>query len=432
MSRQNKVNPDRYTGAGRLTPDDLARERRKQSESQFGRGRASARKAMPPWLANDQGGDDRDNENRGNDNQDDLFADTADRDAIDPLAERMNKALATPFLVQEMTLEVGASIGIAMYPDDGDDVDTLIQRADVAMYVAKSTFRGHEFYSHDQDTYSPTKLALLGELRTAIDNGQLAVFYQPKVDVATGAIVGAEALVRWNHPRRGFVPPDEFVSVAEHTGLLRPLTLFVLEQALRECARWRGAGFDLDVAVTLSVRNLLDVELPNDVMRLLATHALPPSAVELEITESALLADPIRTNGVLQELHRIGVGISIDDFGTGYSSLSYLRRMPVDELKIDRSFVTDMALDENAALIVRSTIDLGRNLGLRVVAEGVETQEVWEQLAGLGCHVAQGFFFGRPLASEPFLQQLATRGSFAGPSALKQFPTVRARRSEVA
>jgi diguanylate cyclase (GGDEF)-like protein len=361
-----------------------------------------------------------------------LLADTGDRDAIDPLAERMNQALATPFLVQEMTLEVGASIGIAMYPNDGDDVDTLIQRADVAMYVAKSTFRGHEFYSHDQDTYSPTKLALLGELRSAIDNGQLAVFYQPKIDVATGAIVGAEALVRWNHPRRGFVPPDEFVSVAEHTGLLRPLTLFVLEQALGQCARWRAAGFDLDVAVNLSVRNLLDVEMPNDVARLLAAHALPPSALELEITESALLADPIRTNGVLQELHGIGVGISIDDFGTGYSSLSYLRRMPVDELKIDRSFVTDMALDENAALIVRSTIDLGRNLGLRVVAEGVETQEVWEQLAGLGCHVAQGFFFGRPLASEPFLQQLATRGSFMGPSALKQFPTVRARRSEVA
>jgi diguanylate cyclase (GGDEF)-like protein len=346
-----------------------------------------------------------------------LLADTGDRQAVDSLAERMNQALATPFLVQEMTLEVGASIGIAMNPDDGEDVDTLIQRADVAMYVAKSTFRGHEFYAHDQDTYSPTRLALLGELRTAIDEGQLAVVYQPKVDVVNGEIVGAEALVRWNHPRRGFVPPDEFVPIAEHTGLLRPLTLLVLDQALEQCARWREAGFELDVAVNLSVRNLLDVEMPNDIRRLLAKHAVPASALELEITESALLADPVRTNGVLQDLHRTGVGISIDDFGTGYSSLSYLRRMPVDELKIDRSFVTDMALDENAALIVRSTIDLGRNLGLRVVAEGVETREVWEQLAALGCHVAQGYFFGRPASASQFLRRLASRGGVASATA---------------
>jgi diguanylate cyclase (GGDEF)-like protein len=347
-----------------------------------------------------------------------LLGDADDRQSIDSLAGRMNQALAAPFLVQEMTLEVGASIGIAIFPGDGDDVDTLIQRADVAMYVAKSTFRGHEFYSHDQDTYSPTKLALLGELRTAIEDGQLAVAYQPKVEVATGRIIGAEALVRWNHPRRGFVPPDEFIPVAEHTGLLRPLTLFVLESSLEQCARWRKAGFELDIAVNLSARNLLDVELPKDVMALLERFDLPPSALELEITESALLADPVRTNGVLNELHRIGVGISIDDFGTGYSSLSYLRRMPVDELKIDKSFVTDMALDENAALIVRSTIDLGRNLGLRVVAEGVETREVWDELASLGCHVAQGYFFGRAVAAPQFLRQLATHGAVAPSSAL--------------
>jgi diguanylate cyclase (GGDEF)-like protein len=352
-----------------------------------------------------------------------LLVDAGDHHTIDSLAERMNEALAAPFLVQEMTLEVGASIGIATFPEDGDDVDTLIQRADVAMYVAKSTFRGHEFYSHDQDTYSPTKLALLGELRTAIEDGQLSVAYQPKVEVGSGRIIGAEALVRWNHPRRGFVPPDEFIPVAEHTGLLRPLTMFVLESSLEQCARWRRAGFELDIAVNLSVRNLLDVELPNDVVRLLERFDLPPSALELEITESALLADPIRTNGVLQELHGIGVGISIDDFGTGYSSLSYLRRMPVDELKIDKSFVTDMALDENAALIVRSTIDLGRNLGLRVVAEGVETREVWEQLAALGCHVAQGYFFGRAVAAPQFLRQLASRGAPALSSSLADRPS---------
>jgi EAL domain-containing protein (putative c-di-GMP-specific phosphodiesterase class I) len=187
---------------------------------------------------------------------------------------------------------------------------------------------------------------------------------------------------------------------------------------------------DLTVAVNLSVRNLLDVEMPDDIRRLLATHDLPASALELEITESALLADPVRTNGVLQELHRIGVGISIDDFGTGYSSLSYLRRMPVDELKIDRSFVTDMAHDENAALIVRSTIDLGRNLGLRVVAEGVESREVWEQLAALGCHVAQGYFFGRPVASDEFLQHVTERGSGAGPRPITRLARVSDRSSQ--
>jgi diguanylate cyclase (GGDEF)-like protein len=358
-----------------------------------------------------------------------LLSDGGDRQTIETLAEKMNKALGEPFLVQQMTLEVGASIGIAIAPQDGDDVDTLIQRADVAMYVAKSTFRGHEFYSHDQDTYSPTKLALLGELRTAIEDGQLSVAYQPKVEVESGRIIGAEALVRWNHPRRGFVPPDEFVPVAEHTGLLRPLTLFVLESALEQCARWRAAGFELDVAVNLSVRNLLDVEMPGDVRRLLAKFGLPPSVLELEITESALLADPIRTHGVLQELHEIGVGISIDDFGTGYSSLSYLRRMPVDELKIDKSFVTDMALDENAALIVRSTIELGRNLGLRVVAEGVETREVWEQLAALGCHVAQGYFFGRAVAAPQFLRLLSRKVTPLPSKAESAAPPVRLLRS---
>ena len=359
-----------------------------------------------------------------------LLLETGDRQAVNALAERMNHALADPFPVHEMTLEVGASIGIAMFPEDGDDVDTLIQRADVAMYVAKSTFRGHEFYSHDQDTYSPTRLALLGELRTALETGQLAVAYQPKVEVATGRIIGAEALIRWDHPRRGFVPPDEFIPVAEHTGLLRPMTLFVLESALEQCAKWRATGYELDVAVNLSVRNLLDIELPNDVARLLSKYGLPPSVLELEITESALLADPVRTHGVLQELHRVGVGISIDDFGTGYSSLSYLRRMPVDELKIDKSFVTDMALDENAALIVRSTIDLGRNLGLRVVAEGVETREVWEQLAALGCHVAQGYFFGRAVAAPQFARQL-TRGAGTSPGAPEEstLPRVRVLRS---
>jgi diguanylate cyclase (GGDEF)-like protein len=335
-----------------------------------------------------------------------LLVGAPDRDTADSLASRVVDAFTAPFVVHDLTLEVGASIGIAMYPDDGQDVDTLVQRADVAMYQAKNTLKGHEFYSAENDSYSPSRLVLLGELRGAIDGGDLTVAYQPKVDIATGRIIGAEALVRWLHPKRGFIPPDEFIPVAEHTGLLRPLTLYVLAAALEECARWRTAGFDIGIAVNLSVRNLLDVELPDVVAQLLREWSLPPSALELEITESALIADPARTNSVLRQLNEIGVGISIDDFGTGYSSLSYLRQMPVDEIKIDKSFVTDMAVDENDALIVRSTIDLGRNLGLRVVAEGVETTEVWEELSRLGCHTAQGYLFGRPTSGDDFLELL--------------------------
>jgi diguanylate cyclase (GGDEF)-like protein len=336
-----------------------------------------------------------------------LVMDASNRMTVTSLAERVLQALTTPFVVQDMTLEVGASIGIAVYPDHGRDVDTLVQRADVAMYEAKNSLRGHQFYAPELDSYSPTRLLLVGDLRKAIEDRSLSVAFQPKVDVRTGSIIGAEALARWAHRGRGLVPPDEFIPIAEHTGLLRPLTLLVLETALEQCARWRGAGHEIGVAVNLSVRNLLDAELPDDVARLLARFGLPPSALELEITESALVADPGRTYAVLQRLHDIGAGISIDDFGTGYSSLSYLRRMPLDEVKIDKSFVIGMSTDENDALIVRSTIDLCVNLGLRVVAEGVETLEIWERLADLGCHVAQGFYFGAPLAADEFFRRLA-------------------------
>jgi diguanylate cyclase (GGDEF)-like protein len=337
-----------------------------------------------------------------------LLTETPDRDAAEVLAARLIEALATPFLVHELTLDVGASVGIALYPDHGRDVDTLLQRADVAMYQAKGNLRGHVTYSQDQDSYNPDRLVLLGELRTAIENRELSVVYQPKVELATGRVVGAEALVRWPHPRRGLINPDDFIPLAEHTGLIRPLTLYVLEAALAECAGWRAGGFEIDVAVNLSVRNLLDVGLPDDIQRELVRNSLPSGALELEITESALVADPGRTNAVLQLIHELGVGISIDDFGTGYSSLSYLRQMPVDELKIDKSFVTAMAVDDNDALIVRSTIELGRNLGLRVVAEGIETREVSEQLASLGCHVGQGYYFGRPLSADQFLRKLSS------------------------
>jgi diguanylate cyclase (GGDEF)-like protein len=345
-----------------------------------------------------------------------LLTGSIDRESAGERAEQILDSLAKPFDVQELTLEVGASIGIALFPEHGADPDTLIQRADVAMYEAKGSLAGHEIYDPEADSYSPARLALLGDLRSAIEHNRLTVEYQPKVDVADGRIVGAEALVRWRDPRRGLVSPDDFIPIAEHTGLLRPLTLQVLSAALAECSRWRAAGHDLSVAVNLSARNLLDAALPADVARLLADSGVPPSALELEITETTLVADLVRTHGVLQRLNEIGVGISIDDFGTGYSSLSYIRRMPVDELKIDKSFVTGMADNENDALIVRSTIELGRNLGLRVVAEGVETLEVWAQLQVLGCHVAQGYHFGRPVSAEAFLRQLTATPTLLAPS----------------
>jgi diguanylate cyclase (GGDEF)-like protein len=349
-----------------------------------------------------------------------LLPGVGDTEAAGALASRLLLSLAEPFSAQELTLEVGASIGIALYPTHGLDVDTLIQRADVAMYEAKSSYRGHEIYDPGQDSYSPARLALVGELRRAIDESQLTVFFQPKVAVVDGRIVGAEALVRWQHPTRGLLSADEFVPVAEHTSLLRPMTLYVLNAALEQCARWRAAGLDLSIAVNLSVRNLLDVDLPDDVAGLLARFSLPPSALELEVTESALIADPVRTHTVLHRLHAKGVGISIDDYGTGYSSLAYIRRMPINELKIDKSFVMGMATDENDAVIVRSTIDLARNLGLRVVAEGVETEEAWRHLASLGCEVAQGYFFGRPIPADAFFETvIKARGSAKRPARVR-------------
>jgi diguanylate cyclase (GGDEF)-like protein len=350
-----------------------------------------------------------------------------DIEAAGALASRLLLSLAAPFAAQELTLEVGASVGIAMYPMHGLDVDTLIQRADVAMYEAKSSYRGHEIYDPGQDSYSPARLALVGELRRAIDENQLTVFYQPKVAVADGRIVGAEALVRWQHPTRGLIGADEFVPVAEHTNLLRPMTLYVLNAALEQCARWRASRHDLTVAVNLSVRNLLDVDLPDDVARLLEHASLPASALELEVTESALIADPVRTNAVLHRLHATGVGISIDDYGTGYSSLAYIRRMPVNELKIDKSFVIGMATDENDAVIVRSTIELARNLGLRIVAEGVETKEAWHHLASLGCEIAQGYYFSRPVPADVFFASLAKGRGFSNRRSQAPGATVSAR-----
>jgi diguanylate cyclase (GGDEF)-like protein len=326
-------------------------------------------------------------------------------------ANGIRHALERPFSIGEVTLDVGASIGIAVWPDHGDDAATLLQRADVAMYAAKATQDSVDVYDPNRDTYSLERLALVGELRRAIEQGELAVHYQPKADTHTGRIIGMEALVRWNHPRRGAIQPEEIIRVAEQTGLIRPLTLFVLAQALRQCRSWRRAGFSYDVAVNLSLRNILDAELPNDVLRLLDDVGLPSSALTFEITESSIMADPLRTEAVVSRLRSMGVAMAIDDFGTGYSSFSHLRRLPVDEIKIDRTFVQHMAVDESDFTIVRTIIDLGRNLGIRVVAEGVEDIDTWTKLASVGCDVIQGFVLSTPLGALELDRWLADGGS---------------------
>ena len=338
-----------------------------------------------------------------------LLPRVVDSAAAVAVAQKLRQALEEPFTIHGLALQIEASIGIALYPEHGDDVHSLLQRADVAMYVAKEHPGGCEVYARERDDYSPDRLTLLTELRRAIDTGELFLHYQPRADLKTGAVTGAEALVRWSHPTRGLVSPDEFIPLAQTTGVIVPLTFFVLNEALRQARTWQLEGLDLCVGVNLSARNLLDVHLPDTVGDLLTRWEVPPSLLELEITESAILADPIRAMNILSRLHGMGLKLAIDDFGTGYSSLAYLKRLPVDELKIDKSFVQGMEDDENDAVIVRSTIDLGRNLGLRVVAEGVETAAAWNRLAALGCDVAQGYYVSRPVPAGELAAWLRAR-----------------------
>jgi predicted signal transduction protein with EAL and GGDEF domain len=323
------------------------------------------------------------------------------------LAERIMSALDRPFQVNEVRFEVGASIGSAIYPEHGQDAEALLQRADVAMYVAKADHVGHAIYNPSSDQHSTERLTLVSDLRRAIDAGQLVIYYQPKISLCSGAVDGVEALLRWTHHERGMISPDEFIPLAEQTGLIKPITLFVVEQALRQCRAWHDAGHRIRMAVNLSARMVHDTQLPSEVERLLEATGMAPQWLALELTETSIMADQTRSLEVLTALDALGVSLSVDDFGTGYSSLAYLKRLPVDEIKIDRSFVLHMAEDDNDAVIVRSTIDLGRNLGLRVVAEGVETAQSLTRLAEMGCDIAQGYYFCRPIPSAAMTEWLA-------------------------
>jgi diguanylate cyclase len=273
--------------------------------------------------------------------------------------------------------------------------------------VAKDARAGTSIYDAAEDENDAARLALAGELRRAIEDDELVLHFQPMADLESGEIVGAEALVRWDHPERGFIQPGDFIPLAERMGLLNPLSRHVVESALRQCAAWNASGLALRVSVNLTIPDFLDVDLPEWIAALLSESGVRPEQLELEITESTILADPFRVRQVLNRLNELGVSIAIDDFGTGYSSLAYLKRLPVQRIKIDRSFVQDMCADASDATIVRSTIDLGRNLGLEVVGEGVESRAAWDALRSLGCTLAQGYLIGKALPADEFLDVLA-------------------------
>ncbi len=322
-------------------------------------------------------------------------------------ARDLLQALHEPIAIHGHELSADVSIGIAVAPEHGDDPSTLLRRADIAMYLAKQARKGCAVYAPGHDRHSVEGLRLSLDLRRAIVDGELVLHYQPKLDLGAGRVRGVEALARWQHPTLGLVPPDRFIGLAEQAGLIRDLTSWVLRTAVAQCAAWRASGVDVGVAVNLSARCLLDEGLPQEVAAVLAEHGVPPARLVLEVTESALMADPEQAMRVTQALRDAGTAIAIDDFGTGHSSLAYLSQLPAEQLKIDRSFVLAMMGSERDAVIVRSAISLAHDLGLRVVAEGVEDAATLAQLARLGCDEAQGYHLTRPIPASELTDWLA-------------------------
>ncbi len=318
----------------------------------------------------------------------------ADIDGALLAAQKILHEVEQPCVIDQRSVSIRASLGIACFPEHGATADTLLQKADVAMYVAKTDGVGISVYAQNRDRRTHRRLTLISELRKGLDESQFFLEYQPMLHLRTNVIIGVEALVRWNHPQQGLLLPAEFIDLAEQTGLINPLTTIVIETAIREWSQTETVP-RLTVAVNLSPRTLLDPILPLRIAEMLAVYGAPPSSLALEITENILMSDPARSMDCLQRLHGMGVRLVLDDFGTGYSSLSYLRRLPVDELKIDRSFVAGLATGQDE-VIVRSTIDLAHNLGLTVVAEGVESEHVQMRLLALGCDAAQGTFISPP------------------------------------
>jgi diguanylate cyclase (GGDEF)-like protein len=318
-----------------------------------------------------------------------------DRPEAEETAQRLLGAICAPLELEGLLVDVGASVGVATSPGDGTDLDVLLQHADVAMYNAKEAGGGVELYDASRDGNSTGRLVMLAELRRALSHGQLEVHYQPKADLCTGAVDGVEALVRWRHPQQGLVPPDDFIPLAESSGLIESLTLYVVDAAVAQIALWREQGLRMKVAVNVSVRDLSGGKLTATVAASLDRHAVPARCLQLEVTEGSLFAESHRAAATLRHLDVLGVSLSLDDFGTGYSSLEHLRRLPVQEIKVDRSFVQRMVADRRDRAIVRSVIDLAAGLGMKVVAEGVEDRQTWDLLRDMGCDSAQGWFLSR-------------------------------------
>jgi diguanylate cyclase len=333
-----------------------------------------------------------------------LLSENSAANRAEEFAQQIQKTMESPFIIEGIHVAVHPNVGIVHFPEHGEDVDALVQRAGVALHIAQKSNKGYATYEASHDKHTPLRLTLISELRLAIERDGLELFYQPQVSIKTGEICGAEALLRWNHPIHGIVPPDEFVPMAERNRIINPLTQWVLRRAFRDCANWHKQGLPIKISVNLSAKDLHNPELPDLISGVAVAAGIKPGWIILEITEGSVMADPERALDVIKRLHEIGYHFSIDDFGTGYSSLGYLKRLPLAEIKIDKSFVMDILTSENDAAIVKATINLGHNLGLKVTAEGVESKEIMSRLRDYGCDVAQGYFFSKPVPIQKFNQ----------------------------
>jgi diguanylate cyclase (GGDEF)-like protein/PAS domain S-box-containing protein len=322
------------------------------------------------------------------------------------IARNILNALEQPFVVEEQVLEVGASIGIALFPQHGFDARTLLRRADTAMYTSKQEQIGYSFHRDGVEHRSPDQLSIVVEMRSALERNEFELYYQPKIHLRSGLVTRVEVLLRWMHPKRGMLQPAMFVPIAERTGLIRPLTDWLLERAMAQVRAWQDGGAPVHVAVNISAKSLLDQALPQKIQKLLDKWEVDPRFLKIEITESSIMADPSHALAIMSMIQSMGVRLSIDDFGTGYSSLTHLRQLPIDEIKIDKSFVAGMMTSDADAAIVRTVIDLAHNLGKQVCAEGVEDEKTMTLLREIGCDLAQGYFISRPMSAPDLTQWL--------------------------